>query len=60
MTDGCVVVRAQEESAQARCKAIKQATKIISGEFEGDLIQVKRGINIKQMLQFVRGLLAAQ
>lgn len=47
-------------AARARCKAIKHVTKIISGEFGGDLIQVKRGINIKQMLQFVFGLLAAQ
>lgn len=48
------------ESAPAGWKTITHTTKIISGEFEGDLTHVEKVINIKQMLQLVCRLLALQ
>lgn len=53
MTDGRCYVRREEESVAAGWKTITRTAKIISGEFEGDLIHVERGINIKQMLALV-------
>lgn len=57
---GDVTVRQEEKSVPAGCKTITHTTKIISGEFEGNLIHVERGINIKQMLPLVCRLLATQ